>query len=146
MTDGYRVMFAYPNTDFFANLKVEQSNAADYDKNKEVVILDLKSTIAGTEDVDSPTPVKISLNGFTGYGLTRKKIRTGGVLEMYLLFSDWKRAIITIYFLNQRPEASSFNTIGEYRKLRDRFLNDYTGCVNNNFHGSDREGSEWSRQ
>jgi hypothetical protein len=51
------------------------------------------------------------------------------VLGLYLLLDDASRMVTTIYFLNQEPKDRSFQTIEEYRAMRDRFLATYTACV-----------------
>jgi hypothetical protein len=48
---------------------------------------------------------------------------------LYLLFDDASRMVTTIYFLNQEPKDRSFQTIEEYRAMRDRFLSTYTSCA-----------------
>jgi len=37
--------------------------------------------------------------------------------------------VTTIYFLNQEPKDRSFQTMEEYRAMRDRFLDIYTACA-----------------
>ena len=68
------------------------------------------------------------LSGLDVRGLDRDKLE-GGVLGLYLLLDDSSRMVTTIYFLNQEPRDRSFQTMEEYRGMRDRFLVTYTGCV-----------------
>jgi len=132
VVDGYRVMVAYPNTHFFANIKAENSNPDDYAKDKDTVVRDLKSATASSHDMESPEPIKVSYNGFEGYSSSRKSL-TMGTLGITILFSDARRQILTIYFLNQLPLKREFQTMEEWHTLRDRFLNRYTSCVKSNF-------------
>jgi hypothetical protein len=134
VVDGYRVMFAYPDlTYYFANVKIEQSALDKYDQDKEILISELKhySTIKET------TPMLFSdktlLDGFEHYGMDRDKIDVGGVVGTHVLFYDPAHLVVTIYFLNQ-SQAALFNnrryeTIKEYRKLRDDFLSHYSECL-----------------
>jgi hypothetical protein len=128
LADGYRVMVAYPKTDFFANIKAEKSNPDDYAKDKETVIEGLKWAIAHGKEMESQEPIKVSYNGFEGYALNRQSL-IGNTLGITVLFSDADHHIITIYFLNQNPKKRKFQTIEEWRTLRDSFLNRYTSCV-----------------
>jgi len=128
LADGYRVMVAYPKTDFFANIKAEKSNPDDYAKDKETVIEGLKWAIAHGKEMESQEPIKVSYNGFEGDALNRKSL-IGNTLGITILFSDADHQIITIYFLNQNPQKRKFQTIEEWRTLRDNFLNRYTSCV-----------------
>ena len=128
LADGYRVMVAYPKADFFANIKAEESNPDDYAKDKETVTEGLKWAIANGKEMESQEPLKVSYNGFEGYAMNRKSL-VGNTLGITVLFSDAEHHIITIYFLNQNPKKRKFQTIEEWRTLRDNLLNRYTSCV-----------------
>jgi len=125
---GLRVMFAYPETDFYANVKAESLPAANYAQLKQS-LLDNFNFLAHENTVN--TALHSPLNGFEVHGLDRNKLE-GGVLGIYLLFDDPARVVTTIYLLNQEPQARKFQTLDEYRTLRDRFLASYTGCIRAN--------------
>ncbi len=128
LADGYRVMVAYPKTDFFANIKAEKSDPDDYAKDKETVLEGLKWDVANSREMESQEPVRVSYNGFEGYTVNRKSL-AGGTLGITALFSDADHHIVTIYFLNQNPKKRKFQTVEEWRALRDNFLNRYTSCI-----------------
>lgn len=131
MADGYRVMVAYNDRrDWFANIKVESSVAADYETNKQKAIENLKWAASTTNELQHPEPVKISINGHDGYE-TSKRSLNGSMLGIYLFFYDADRTIMTIYFINQNANRMKFQTIEEWRAVRDEFLDTYTTCVNN---------------
>jgi hypothetical protein len=49
--DGYRVMFSFPDLlYYFANVKIEQSSAESYEKDKQILIDQLKSYTTITSD------------------------------------------------------------------------------------------------
>lgn len=131
LLDGYRIMTAYPNTDYFTNIKVERSDPASYAHDKRVAIENLEWMIANTSGLQSNKATQVTFHGRVAYGLDRKNIE-GGSQGVYILFSDTEDAIITIYFLNQRPEARKFSTVLEYQKLRDHFLDEFTNCMPQN--------------
>ncbi|MFS8084501.1 MAG: hypothetical protein ACMG6H_02650 [Acidobacteriota bacterium] len=131
LADGYRVMVAYPKTDFFANIKAEKSNPDEYTKDKDTVIEGLKWAIANSKEMEAQEPIKVSYNGFEGYALNRKSL-VGNTLGITALFSDADHQIITIYFLNQNPKKRKFQTIDEWRTLKESFLKRYTSCVKGN--------------
>jgi len=54
------------------------------------------------------------------------------MLGIYVLFSDVDRTITTFYFINQNPKRKRFQTVEEWRVLRDVFLNTYITCVKSN--------------
>jgi hypothetical protein len=126
ITAGRRVMFAYPDEDFYANVKVEILPAEGYADSKDALIGDFEHILA-SDDNSRNYALKPRLNQFDIQGLDRSK-REGGVLGIYLLFDDPTRTVITIYFLNQEP-PKRFHNMQEYAVIRDRFLNEYTSCI-----------------
>lgn len=130
VVDGYRVMYAYQKARYyFANVKIEQSNVQDYANDKETVIEQIKYLPF------YDTPIKMvfrgnqSLNGFEVYGADMDVIDKGGVIGIYVIFSDADNVVITIYFLNQGREHRRYNNIDEFRSVRDDFLQRYTRCI-----------------
>ena len=133
LADGYRVMVAYNNDrDWFANIKAEKSLTAEYERDKEGVIENLKWAASTSKELESPEPVKVSFNGYEGYGTSKRALGTGDMLGIYVLFSDIERTITTFYFINQNVKSKRFQTIEEWKTVRDEFLNTYTTCINNN--------------
>jgi hypothetical protein len=128
MVAGRRVMFAYPNKDFYANVKVEILPEENYARTKQTLIDNFDYLLASGKDNGRNYGLKPMLHGFDIRGLDRDKLE-GGVLGLYLLFDDASRVVTTVYFLNQEPKGRSFQTIEEYRIMRDRFLDNYSVCV-----------------
>lgn len=126
MTDGKRVMFAYPNEDFYANVKVEILPTENYAASKDALTNEFEYILA-SGDTSRNYSLKAHLNGFEIQGLDRNK-REGGVLGIYLLFDNPSRTVTTIYFLNQ-DSPTHFKTMAEYATLRDHFLAGYTSCI-----------------
>jgi hypothetical protein len=132
LADGYRVMVAYnEDRDWFANIKAEKSVAAEYERDKEGVVENLKWAASTSKELESQEPVKVSFGEFEGYG-TSKRTLTGNMLGIYVLFSDADHTIITFYFINQNSKRKRFQNIEEWRILRDEFLETYANCVKNN--------------
>ena len=131
MVAGERVMFAYPMTDFYANVKAELLPADEYAKEKETLLANLRFL---ESQRGGPTPAEAlpaGLHDFEVHGNDRQKLE-GGVLGEYLLFDDAAHVATTIYFLNQHAWQRKFQTMEEYGRLRDQFLRTYTGCVRQN--------------
>jgi len=132
LADGYRVMVAYnDDRDWFANIKAEKSITTEYEQDKELVIEGLKWAASTSKELESQEPVKISVGEYEGYG-TSKRTLVGNMLGIYVLFSDANHTITTLYFINQNPKRKRFQTIEEWRVLRDEFLKTYTTCLKNN--------------
>ena len=131
MVAGERVLFAYPMTDDFANVKAELLPAGRYAALKQTLIgnLDFLESQRGGPSKAEALPA--GLHGFEVHGNDRRKLE-GDVLGMYLLFDDPAHVATTIYFLNQQAWARKFQTMDEYGRLRDEFLRVYTGCVRQN--------------
>ena len=130
VVDGYRVMFAYKDVRYyFANVKIEQSEAQSYAQDKERIINELKHIAANKQATVMLYTDKTMLHGFEHYGVDRAAIDVGGTVGIHVLFDDAHQHIITIYFLNQEKKNRHFNNIDEYHALRDNFLEHYAECL-----------------
>jgi len=121
-------MFAYPEKDFYANVKVEILPEKNYSETRQYLIDNFDYMLASGQGTTRNYGLKPTLNGMDVRGLDRDKLE-GGVLGIYLLLDDSSRMVTTIYFLNQEPKDRSFQSMEEYRVMRDRFLATYTVCV-----------------
>lgn len=141
LADGYRVMLAYPGTEYFANLKIEMSEEPRYGDDKSAIIQHMDYLARQTS---KEAGVQVPLEGskyqtLELYGYTFRAIdfcfpnnppALGcGPISIYVIFKDSTRTIITAYLLNQRPNRRRFATFDEYATLRDRFLDSYASCV-----------------
>jgi hypothetical protein len=122
MVDGYRVMFAYPGESPFANLKVEVSDPKEYVNDKDAIVAHLEAS-------SHVPPPRKDFHGFDLRSADSGTINGGGTIGIYVLFKDETHTIVTIYFLNQRPESRHFKTRQEYADLRDSFLEGYVECL-----------------
>lgn len=132
--DGYRVMFAFPDLPyFFTNVKIEQSAPDSFEQDKQILIDQLKFYTTTKEATPMIFSDKVLLNGFEHYGLDRGKIDVGGQVGSHVLFYGPKQLVVTIYFLNQSKAVFGnnrrFDTIEQYRELRDKFLSSYSECL-----------------
>lgn len=141
---SYRVMVRYPKADyFFANIRPERSLPERYAKDKEAAIEGLRHSVATAKFMESNEPASETYNGFEVYKAHRTvieirdekgaKITEVNTIGMDILFSDTDQTITTIYYFNTRtPKNRRFQTVAEWRVLRERFLNQYTRCINSN--------------
>lgn len=65
LADGYRVMVAYPSTDFFANLKVELSQDSRYPEDKKTVVESLRH-LSSQSSREARTSVPIERPAYRG--------------------------------------------------------------------------------
>jgi hypothetical protein len=141
LADGYRVMLAYPGSDYFANVKIELSQEPRYPDDKDAIV-DNMQYLANQSSREARAKVAVerrSYKGFDSYAVNFPTIDFfipnnpptlgGGPVGTYVLFDETRKVIVTVYFLNQRPERRRFKTIEEWRVLRDRFLDSYTTCL-----------------
>jgi len=125
VVEGYRVMYSYPRTYPFANLKAERSDPAKYAADKQVVMRSLEE-LAGA---DGNTELAgFSNQGFSGQTVTKKEL-AGSTIGITQIFSDRDLVIVTIFFLNQAPQNRKFETYEEFIALRDDFVRGYIECV-----------------
>lgn len=131
MNAGIRIMFAYPFNGFYANVKVELLPTSEYPDLKKALDANFDYILAQSPGSSFNGSLPPSLHGFDVRGEDRAKLE-GGVLGMYLLFDDKTDVVTTVYLLNQEPLQRKFQSIEEYKHLRDQFLQTYTGCIREN--------------
>lgn len=129
---GFSLHIANANTPF-VNFKAER--LAGFESAKGTLIRSLRFMAEASSDIDAKIPQHASLNGFDVYAIDRAKL-SGGVQSVILLFRDADQTVVTLYVLNTPPEAPQFSTIGQYRALRDEFVQTYTACVTKNLERS----------
>lgn len=128
MVDGIRIAYAYPATDFFANVKVEELPASTYSEEKQDLLDELSYILGSSDESVRNYDLKPTLAGFQLTGIDRVKLE-GGVLGIYLFFDDATHVATTIYFLNADPERRKFDTLAAYTELREQFLQEFTRCA-----------------
>ena len=128
---GFRVMFAYPDTDFYANVKAESLPSTSYEAEKQSLLDNLQYLHMTSPGTTLREKEISSAREFEIHGFDRDHLE-GGVLGFYLIFDDSHHVATTVYLLNQEPESRKFSTIEQYRTLRDRFLDAYTSCIRTN--------------
>ena len=128
---GRRVLFAYPDSDVYANAKVELLPEANYAANRKLLVDDFNDILASDKGVTRNLARKPTLNSFAIAGMDRSALKEK-TLGIYLLLDDKNRVATTIYFLNGPPAQRRFKTLADYASLRDTFLYNYTRCIRNN--------------
>ena len=128
---GERVMFAWPMTDFFAHVNVELFPTARYPQIKQILIANLHYLESQPHGPMRAEALPAGLHGFEVHGNDRQRL-DGDVLGMYLMFDDKAHAATTIHFLNQEAWRRKFQSMDEYGRLRDHFLQNYTACIRQN--------------
>jgi hypothetical protein len=128
VADGYRVMLAYPNTDYFVNLKIEQSVTGRFTEDKQHIIAQMHE-MASQSSGRIAKVEQMTIKGITVFGLNNQGIEGGGVVSFYTLFDDPRGVVVTAYILNGDPQHRAFQSMAQYRVLRDRFLNTYASCM-----------------
>lgn len=80
--------------------------------------------------MESDSVIELEFNGYKVYGLSRNRLESGSTLGIFMMFPG-NGVSVYFYFNNIRPEYRHFETLEDYKKLRDRFLDEYTGFLKN---------------
>ena len=131
--DSFDISIGYPKMSRFANIRPERSQLVKdlFESDKKNVVENLKYFISTGTEMASEDPIKSEINGFEVYQIQRK-ILIGNTLGITLLFNNADNTITTIYLFNADSKKRNFQTIEDWVKLRDNFLNKYTQCINTN--------------
>ena len=82
----------------------------------------LNSNSAGMETKDL---IELNFNGYKIYGLSRGTIEKGSTLGRFIMFPG-NGITVYFYFNNLTPEYRNFESIDDYKKQRDKFIDEYT--------------------
>ncbi len=129
--DGYRILYKNESGADFVNLKVELSDATSYATDTVNVLTHMDHSVQATRNAAYEKGLK-NFNGFVVHGYSRLSIEEGSTLGTYVFFPG-NNMVVHVYFQNIKREGRHFKNVKAYRKLRDRFLEEYTlhlrGCL-----------------
>lgn len=123
--DGYRVLYNNDKKAPFVNLKVELSEKKSYDKDQKNLIDNLKYLNSHSTGMETKDLIELEFNGYKIYGLSRGTIETGSTLGTFVMFPG-NGVTVYFYFNNMKPEYRNFESVDDYKKQRDRFIEEYT--------------------
>lgn len=149
--DGYRAMYLFPGSQYFANVKVERSAAGQFEADRDVMDRALRhecqrKLINVEEFVAQKPAVREKLESIRMPGRPYLEVEQGeahgieylactenaiglisSTISQVQLFVPAKRITITAYLLKQ--QKMHFTTIQQFRELRDAFINSYAAFL-----------------
>ncbi|PSK89326.1 hypothetical protein [Taibaiella chishuiensis] len=123
--DGYRILYNNEKNRPFVNLKVELSEEQSYDKDQKHLLDNLKYLNAHTQNRETRGLVELEFNGYKIYGISRAGVEMGSTLGTFVMFPG-NGVTVYFYFNNMKPEFRNFKSVDDYKKQRNRFMNEYT--------------------
>ncbi len=123
--DGYRVLYNNEKKVPLVNLKVELSESKSYKKDQKYLIDNLKYLNSRSQNMETKDLIELEFNGYKVYGSSRATIEAGSILGTFVMFPG-NDVTVYFYFNNLKPEYRNFENADDYKKLRDRFLDEYT--------------------
>ncbi|MGN6532435.1 MAG: hypothetical protein ACTHK0_11885 [Ginsengibacter sp.] len=123
--DGYRVLYNNEKKVPFVNLKVELSEKSAYQQDQKNLIDNLKYLNSHSTGMETKDLIELEFNDYKVYGLSRNTIESGSTLGTFVMFPG-KGVTVYFYFNNLKPEYRNFVNVDDYKKQRDKFLEEYT--------------------
>jgi hypothetical protein len=123
--DGYRVLYSNDKKASFVNLKVELSEKKAYDKDQKNLLDNLKYLNSHSQNMETKDLIELEFNGYKVYGFSRTTIETGSTLGTFVMFPG-NGVTVYFYFNNMKPEYRNFESVDDYKRQRDRFIDEYT--------------------
>jgi hypothetical protein len=123
--DGYRVLYNNDKKVPFVNLKVELSDPKSYESDKERLVDNLKYLNAHSTGMETKELIELNFNGYKISGFSRGTIAAGSTLGIFIMFPG-NGVTVYFYFNNLKPEVRNFESVEDYKKQRDKFLEEYT--------------------
>ncbi|UAY50777.1 hypothetical protein [Ferruginibacter albus] len=123
--DGYRILYNNAKQVPFVNLKVELSDSNSYESDKKKLLDNLKYLNAHSTGMETKDVITLDFNGYKIFGLSRGTIEVGSTLGTFIMFPG-NGVTVYFYFNNLKPEFRNFESVDDYKKQRDQFLQEYT--------------------
>lgn len=123
--DGYRILYNNEKKVPFVNLKVELSDPKAYETDKVHLLDNLKYLNSHSTGMETKELIEFKFNGYKIAGLSRGTIEVGSTLGTFIMFPG-KGVTVYFYFNNLKPEYRNFKNVDDYKKQRDKFLEEYT--------------------
>lgn len=148
--EGVRAMYAYPDTDYFASVKVETSMPGRYEKDRALVVEALEQNyrrnrarvdayLAADPALRAKVAARVAagrevisferelVNGIEVVSSTENGLGNSGVICMIHFFVPGRDTIVTAYLLNQK--RTKFTDIEDFLRLRARFIQGWTAYL-----------------
>jgi hypothetical protein len=123
--DGYRILYKNNKNAPFVNLKVELSGYGSYEKDQKNLLSNLKYKNYNTPMMETQDLIELEYNGYKIYGISRATIQPDGILGTFLMFPG-NGITVYFYFNNMKPELRNFESVDDYKKQRNKFIEEYT--------------------
>jgi hypothetical protein len=123
--DGYRILYNNVKKVPFVNLKVELSDPKSYESDQKKLLDNLKYLNSRSPGMETGNIITLEFNGYKIYGLSRGSIEKGSTLGTFMMFPG-NNVIVYFYFNNLKPEYRNFDSLDDYKKQRDQFIEEYT--------------------
>jgi len=123
--DGYRILYNNDKKAPFVNLKVELSKANSYGNDTIGLIENLRYLNSVSQPMETKDLMELEFNGYKIYGLSRSSIERGNTLATFIMFPG-NSITVYFYFNNIKPEYSNFSNLKDFKRQRDKFIDDYT--------------------
>jgi hypothetical protein len=125
--DGYRVMLATMQGQYFVNLKIERSAHAEAEADRDTIRWQMQA-LASRAQAGSPPLKRQQGAGIETLGLDQPTL-DAGTLGFYTFFAPQADLVVTAYLLNQPPAKREFASYADYERLRDQALNQIKACL-----------------
>lgn len=122
---GYRVLYNNDKKVPFVNLKVELSEQNSYEADQKKLLDNLKYLNSHSSGMETKDLIELNFNGYKIFGLSRGTIESGSTLGSFIMFPG-KGLTVYFDFNNLKADYRNFESVEDYKKQRDRFLEEYT--------------------
>ena len=125
--EGYRVMLATVQGQYFVNLKIERSAHDQAEADRDAIRRQMQA-MAANEAAGSQPLKRQQAGGIETVGLDKRSLDYG-TLGFHTLFVPKADLVVTAYLLNQPADKRDFATYADYERLRDQALDQIKACL-----------------
>lgn len=123
--DGYRILYNNKMEVPFVNIKLELSAGDSYTSDQKKLLDNLKFLNTHSGDMETKELIVLTFNGYKITGLSRGTIESGSTLGTFVLFPG-NGIVVYFYFNNLKPGYRNFESVEDYKKQRNQFIEAYT--------------------
>ncbi len=123
--DGYRILYNNVNKAPFVNLKVELSDKKSYAADQKNLLTHFSYLNSHSTGMETKDLIEMEVNGYKIYGLSRNSIEAGSTLGTFVCFPG-DNTVVYFYFNNLKPQYRNFESLEDYKRQRDAFIDEYT--------------------
>lgn len=126
--DGYRIIYHNVFDAEFVNIKVEQSDPDLYAIDTQLILRHFVYMNSHSRNMETSMLIRLDVDGYTLWGVNRDGVDNENNIGTYVMFPG-NGVVVYFYFNRIDPDYRRYNTLAEFKTLRDQFIKEYVRYI-----------------